>query len=96
MHSSVDTRTAAPAGGSRRVALTGYRWLLALFLLAGGAQIFLAGLGTFSCLLQSLLDGLADSASAFGRPARSGRAAHRGQRRDPVRGGPSPARRGAA
>ena len=120
MDSSVETRTAPVRGGARRVALTGYRWLLALFLLAGGAQIFLAGFGAFSldtgraaqgssvfsvhmalgfgmagasviililaliarpgtlalwlsgllvvqtCLLQSLLDGLAESASAFG------------------------------
>jgi hypothetical protein len=34
--------------GARRGALTGYRWLLLLFLLGGGAQIFLAGLGVFS------------------------------------------------
>jgi hypothetical protein len=119
MDSSVETRI-APAQGGRSVALAGYRWLLALFLLAGGAQIFLAGFGVFSfgagraaegssafsvhmglgfgmagaavlililaligrpgtlalwlsgllvvqtCLLQSLLDGLADGASAFG------------------------------
>ncbi len=119
MDSSVETRT-PPAQGGRSAALAGYRWLLALFLLAGGAQIFLAGFGVFSfgagraaegssafsvhmglgfgmagaavlililaligrpgalalwlsgllvvqtCLLQSLLDGLADGASAFG------------------------------
>ena len=39
--------TAEP-GGLRRYAFTGYRWLLAAFLLAGCAQIFLAGLGVFS------------------------------------------------
>jgi hypothetical protein len=120
MDSSVETRTTPAPGGARRVTLTAYRWLLALFLLAGGAQIFLAGFGAFSldtgraaqgssafsahmalgfsmagasliililaliarpgtlalwlsgllvvqtCLLQSLLDGLADGASAFG------------------------------
>jgi hypothetical protein len=120
MASSADVRTAPVRGGARRAALAGYRWLLALFLVAGGVQIFLAGFGAFSldtgraaqgssafsvhvglgfgmagasvvililaliarpatlamwlagllvvqtCLLQSLLDGLADSASAFG------------------------------
>ena len=34
--------------GARRYAFTGYRWLLLAFLLAGCAQIFLAGLGVFS------------------------------------------------
>jgi hypothetical protein len=34
--------------GLRRHALAGYRWLLLTFLLAGSAQIFLAGLGVFS------------------------------------------------
>ena len=33
---------------ARRYAFTGYRWLLLAFLLAGCAQIFLAGLGVFS------------------------------------------------
>ena len=47
MDSSVETRT-PPAQGGRSAALAGYRWLLALFLLAGGAQIFLAGFGVFS------------------------------------------------
>jgi hypothetical protein len=32
----------------RRAAFAGYRWLLLIFLLLGGVQIFLAGLGVFS------------------------------------------------
>jgi hypothetical protein len=45
--------TQAPSRGTvpsglRRYALAGYRWLLLAFLLAGSAQIFLAGLGVFS------------------------------------------------
>jgi len=32
----------------RRSAFAGYRWLLLIFLLLGGVQIFLAGLGAFS------------------------------------------------
>jgi hypothetical protein len=36
-----------PATGLRRGALLGYRWALLAFLLAGVAQIFLAGLGVF-------------------------------------------------
>jgi hypothetical protein len=51
MASSVGTHhpssTAEPSG-LRRYASAGYRWLLAAFLLAGCAQIFLAGLGVFS------------------------------------------------
>jgi heme/copper-type cytochrome/quinol oxidase subunit 1 len=39
--------TAAPVTGLRRGALLGYRWALVAFLLAGVAQIFLAGLGAF-------------------------------------------------
>jgi hypothetical protein len=39
--------TAAPSTGLRRGALLGYRWALLAFLLAGVAQIFLAGLGAF-------------------------------------------------
>jgi hypothetical protein len=39
--------TAAPITGLRRGALLGYRWALLAFLLAGVAQIFLAGLGVF-------------------------------------------------
>lgn len=34
--------------GLRRGAFLGYRWALLVFLLAGAAQIFLAGLGVFS------------------------------------------------
>ena len=48
-----DTTTHDPASGTvpsrlRSYALTGYRWLLLTFLLAGCVQIFLAGLGVFS------------------------------------------------
>jgi hypothetical protein len=32
----------------RRGAITAYRWLMLAFLLAGGIQIFRAGLGVFS------------------------------------------------
>jgi heme/copper-type cytochrome/quinol oxidase subunit 1 len=39
--------TAAPITGLRRGALVAYRWALLAFLLAGVAQIFLAGLGAF-------------------------------------------------
>jgi hypothetical protein len=57
--------------------LAGYRWLLLAFLLAGSAQIFLAGLGVLAVvlsgvlvvqttLLQSLLAGLADNAALYG------------------------------
>lgn len=38
---------AAPISGLRRGAFLGYRWTLLVFLLAGVAQIFLAGLGAF-------------------------------------------------
>jgi signal transduction histidine kinase len=121
MTASVRAPDRAAASGVRRAARTGYRWLLLTFLLAVAAQIFLAGLGTFSfdtdrqaggehafgahqglgfalagasvlilvlalaarpgrlalwlaaalvvqtCLLQSLLDGLADHTVLFGR-----------------------------
>jgi hypothetical protein len=36
------------SSGLRRYALAGYCWLLLAFLLAGSAQILLAGLGVFS------------------------------------------------
>ena len=39
--------TGAPVSGLRRGAFLGYRWALLAFLLAGAAQIFLAGLGVF-------------------------------------------------
>jgi hypothetical protein len=48
MTSAVQTRPPAAPSGLRRGAQAGYRWLLLLFLLACGAQIFLAGLGVFS------------------------------------------------
>jgi hypothetical protein len=46
---------ATPLTGLRRGAFLGYRWALLAFLLAGVAQIFLAGLGAF---------GLADQGQA--------------------------------
>ena len=48
MASSAQTRSPSALTGVRRIALTGYRWLLLAFLLAGAAQIFLAGLGVFT------------------------------------------------
>ena len=120
MTASVRSPDQAATSGARRAVRTGYHWLLLVFLLAVAAQIFLAGLGTFSfdagdqgggshafsahqglgfalagasililalalaarpgklalrlaaalvvqtCLLQSLLDGLADDTAAFG------------------------------
>src|SRR6266566_6660862 len=45
---------AAPITGLRRGALFGYRWALLAFLLAGVAQIFLAGLGAFRLQDQGL------------------------------------------
>ena len=39
--------TPGPVTGLRRGAFLGYQWLLLAFLLAGAAQIFLAGLGVF-------------------------------------------------
>jgi hypothetical protein len=48
MASNVQTRHLSDLSGVRRGALVAYRWLLLAFLLAGGAQIFLAGLGVFS------------------------------------------------
>ena len=46
--------TAAPITGLRRGALLGYRWAVLVFLLAGVAQIFLAGLGVFRLQDQGL------------------------------------------
>ena len=120
MASNVQPHRLSDLSGVRRGALVAYRWLLLAFLLAGGAQIFLAGLGVFSvgdgdaaggssafdmhralgftlagaavvililalvarpgvlamslagvlvvqtCLLQSLLDGLADNTAVYG------------------------------
>jgi hypothetical protein len=45
---------AAPITGVRRGALLGFRWALLAFLLAGVAQIFLAGLGAFRLQDQGL------------------------------------------
>jgi hypothetical protein len=46
--SNVQTRSLSDLTSTRRGALIAYRWLLLAFLLAGAAQIFLAGLGVFS------------------------------------------------
>jgi hypothetical protein len=48
MASNVQTRRLSDLSSVRRGALIAYRWLVLAFLLAGGAQIFLAGLGVFS------------------------------------------------
>ena len=46
--------TVAPITGLRRGAMLGYRWALLAFLVAGVAQIFLAGLGAFRLQDQGL------------------------------------------
>jgi hypothetical protein len=43
----VERGSVRPVTGLRRGAFLGYQWLLLAFLLAGVAQIFLAGLGVF-------------------------------------------------
>jgi hypothetical protein len=48
MAANVQTRSPSDLTGVRRGALLAYRWVLLAFLLADGAQIFLAGLGVFS------------------------------------------------
>jgi hypothetical protein len=48
MASDVQTRDLPGRIGLRGGALIAYRWVLLAFLLAGAAQIFLAGLGVFS------------------------------------------------
>lgn len=48
MTTDVQTRSLSGLTGARRGALLAYRWLLLAFLLADGAQIFLAGLAVFS------------------------------------------------
>jgi hypothetical protein len=48
MASNVQTRSPSVLTGMRRGALLACQWVLLAFLLAGGAQIFLAGLGVFS------------------------------------------------
>lgn len=48
MAADVQTRSLSGLTGARRTAFLAYRWLLLAFLLAAGAQIFLAGLGVFS------------------------------------------------
>src|ERR1700685_975554 len=47
---TADTRTSSRSDltARRRGAISAYRWLVLGFLLAGGIQIFLAGLGVFS------------------------------------------------
>jgi hypothetical protein len=65
MASNVQTRSLSDLTSVRRGALIAYRWLLLVFLLAGAAQIFLAGLGVFSITSHG-----ASTDSAFG-PHRS-------------------------
>ena len=48
MASNLQTLSLSDLTGARRGAFLAYRWLLLAFLLAGCAQIFLAGLGVFS------------------------------------------------
>jgi hypothetical protein len=55
---------ASPFTGLRGIAFRGYRWLLLGFLVAGVAQIFLAGLGVFSLQDQTLAGAGGDTAFA--------------------------------
>jgi hypothetical protein len=48
MASNLQTRSPSDLTGARRGAFLAYLWLLLAFLVAGCAQIFLAGLGVFS------------------------------------------------
>jgi len=48
MATSTQTHSLSDLSGVRRGALIAYRWLVLAFLLAGCAQVFLAGLGVFS------------------------------------------------
>ena len=48
MASNVQSRRLSDLSGVRRGALVAYRWFVLAFLLAGCAQVFLAGLGVFS------------------------------------------------
>jgi hypothetical protein len=57
MATSVRSPDQATTSVVRRAARTGYRWLLLVFLLAVAVQ---------TCVLQSLLDGLADDTTVFG------------------------------
>ena len=66
MASSVQTRSPSALTGVRRIALTGYRWLLLAFLLAGGAQIFLAGLGVFTVTHGGAVDSAFSAHRALG------------------------------
>jgi divalent metal cation (Fe/Co/Zn/Cd) transporter len=52
----------APGGALRPWAAAGYRWLLLAFLVAGGVQIFLAGLGVFHLHAYGLDAAAGDSA----------------------------------
>jgi hypothetical protein len=65
MASNAQSRSLSDLTSARRGALIAYRWLLLAFLLAGAAQIFLAGLGVFSITSHG-----ASTDSAFG-PHRS-------------------------
>jgi hypothetical protein len=60
MASTVQVRSLSDLAGARRGALFAYRWLLLAFLLADGAQIFLAGFGELIVLCGGphALDGL--------------------------------------
>ncbi len=49
-------------GPLRRGAITGYRWLLLVFVAAGAVQIFLAGLGVFHLHAYGLDDSAGDAA----------------------------------
>jgi hypothetical protein len=62
---ATDTHSVPPrrATSPRRAAFLGYQWALAAFLLAGVAQIFLAGLGVFRLQGHGLVAG-GDSAFA--------------------------------
>ena len=53
---------AVPGGAVRPRAAAGYRWLLAVFLVAGVVQIFLAGFGVFHLHAYGLDDPAGDSA----------------------------------
>jgi Mn2+/Fe2+ NRAMP family transporter len=51
---SVQRQPATSAGGLRRGAVAGYRWMLLIFLVAGVVRFVLAGLGAFSLHSQGM------------------------------------------
>jgi hypothetical protein len=57
MATTVHDRAQATGSRLRRAARVGYRWLMLVFLVAVAVQ---------TCLLRSLLDGLADNTAVFG------------------------------